>query len=796
MSANITTILIDQNSQSLTELKNLGCSDIKHIKKINNALQEIQSIKFEEVRVIINEKLYPKFFQEFTKNINNFFVIPKIVIYTENEESFREQNNDIIDDQFFNFCEIMTSYDDIKNFINNGLSINNNANDIEPEFIFEYVGKHSELALHLFYKVLIHFADIDEINKYTNELYKNYKDNADISNLFEPIIELKNIPVELLSKYYAKALTSDSDIYKDINKDLINNNFSNYLTYIKLLYEGISLKSFPLNREEKLYLGYTISNDELKKIQDNDELKKIKDNNDSDKDKDGIQKNIVFSKEFLFFRKNEEKAKEYLINNKNNNTDTKSLVLFILEKEDDNNIDYKLATHANVENISFVPLKGEVLFFPFSSFEIKNIAQKNINDVKYTEINLTYLGKKDVELIDEYIQKKDKERKKLEKEKNKIKEEIKEKEKEKKEKEQKEKEEKEEKETEKKESDLEDKKIEDEIENLEQKITEIKQQQDNLKEEKIEDFEFKTKIVEAQIINLADITTLEDLYRKFKNFMAEKSSKNSISIINIITGTLSISDYYINKDVRIISSFENNGSKFYSIKDEELFKYKNEEEIRNNISIKISYKGKEGNDNIKNIYIGKNNFSYFYKFKKTGYYDIEYKFSNSLDKIDYLFSGCKCLKSIDLSRIDTSEIINMSGLFNDCPILQKIDLANICTGNVFDMRRMFYNCNSLTSLNLSNFDTYNVINMEDMFRNCSSLTHLDLSNFDTKNVLSMSNMFNGCKRLAVLDLKNFKFNKIESMWKMFHGCINLQLKTINNKNPKLLNEVKNFVFCC
>ena len=35
----------------------------------------------------------------------------------------------------------------------------------------------------------------------------------------------------------------------------------------------------------------------------------------------------------------------------------------------------------------------EILFFPFSSFEIINVEEKNHNNLKYYQINLNYLGK-------------------------------------------------------------------------------------------------------------------------------------------------------------------------------------------------------------------------------------------------------------------------------------------------------------------------------------------------------------------------------------------------------------------
>ena len=48
-----------------------------------------------------------------------------------------------------------------------------------------------------------------------------------------------------------------------------------------------------------------------------------------------------------------------------------SKVVFILKKDD--TLEYNLATHTGIQEISLVPSEKEVLFFPFSSFAIKKI---------------------------------------------------------------------------------------------------------------------------------------------------------------------------------------------------------------------------------------------------------------------------------------------------------------------------------------------------------------------------------------------------------------------------------------
>ena len=127
-----------------------------------------------------------------------------------------------------------------------------------------------------------------------------------------------------------------------------------------------------------LYRGSFLSKDEINKI-------KIFLNNKLE----SLPGAIVFSKTFLSFTKDKNIAYKFL-NNKNKEK-ILSKVLFILEK--DNSIDYSLSTHADIEKLSFFPNEKEVLFFPFSSFEIEYIKDIILNNEKIYEIKLIYLGK-------------------------------------------------------------------------------------------------------------------------------------------------------------------------------------------------------------------------------------------------------------------------------------------------------------------------------------------------------------------------------------------------------------------
>lgn len=59
----------------------------------------------------------------------------------------------------------------------------------------------------------------------------------------------------------------DTSFYIDINRELRYNRIIENLTFIKLLYAGIKLKSIPLASEEDLYRGTQISETEIGRIE-------------------------------------------------------------------------------------------------------------------------------------------------------------------------------------------------------------------------------------------------------------------------------------------------------------------------------------------------------------------------------------------------------------------------------------------------------------------------------------------------------------------------------------------------
>ena len=142
------------------------------------------------------------------------------------------------------------------------------------------------------------------------------------------------------------------------------------------------------------------------------------------------------------------------------------------------------------------------------------------------------------------------------------------------------------------------------------------------------------------------------------------------------------------------------------------------------------------------------------------------------EKIDYFLTGLTGPEN-NITMRWNEPLDNMDAMFYELSNIKMIDLTKMDTSNLILMRRTFKGCTSLTSIKLNNFNTSLVKNMEYLFFDCSALTSLDIENFDTSKVTNMEHMFNGCSSLTSLNLKKFNTSLVENMDSLFYKCRNL-----------------------
>ncbi len=162
----------------------------------------------------------------------------------------------------------------------------------------------------------------------------------------------------------------------------------------------------------------------------------------------------------------------------------------------------------------------------------------------------------------------------------------------------------------------------------------------------------------------------------------------------------------------------------------------------------------------------------------------------------YMFYDCKSLTELDVSGFNTSKVTDMSYMFYECNSLTELDVSGFNTSKVTDMRRMFYGCSALKKLDVSGFNTSNVTNMSYMFYNCKSLTTLDVSKFDTSNVTDMENMFSGCSALTELDVSKFNTSNVTTMKSMFYNCSALTELDVSGFNTSIVTGMDHMFYKC
>ena len=735
----------EENIKYIEDLSQIDSLRIRTFKDIDNAINYLKTIEFQETKIIVSDELYSEFVNKFKENLISMFIVPKIIVLLNNKEKFFENNKDYHINKFYSFGGIINSINEIKNIINIDIDKTFIKKIYDVQITFEYINKKEKLMLPLFFKALIKDISNDDIEKFTSSLYKNYfEKNYEIKNLLNSINLVPNIPIEILSKYYSRFYTAKTDFYKDINKALELNQAENYLPFIKVLYEGIKSKSLPLYSSKSiLYKGIKISNDEILNIKNYLE-KKI----------EGLHSIILFTKSFLSFSKDKSIAEQYLTSQTSDNkSEDIAKVLLVLDGE--NNNDINLCNNCDLEKISFYPGEREVLFFPFTSFVIKEIKEIKIENEKGYEIQISYLDKyvkdlyKDTNIIiDENIITESIFKNHL----------I--------------------------ESGLINKEIRQDIniiklynyfqEKFGTNIINIHKNNFIIGEIKIKEGDINKDIL---IINSFENGNRGPPYNNYVEYIKGheneyENEKEIIDNIEIIINEKKIDFSYTYK-------FEKEGT--YIIK--YCFK-KNLTKTnhmffacRNMVNLDFSNFDSQNVTNMCQMIsmssILKLNFLNFNTENVTNMYG--------------MFRGCANLTDLDLSSFNTRNVTDMAKMFMYCRSLAYINLSSFNTQNVTDMNNMFYFCDSLKDINLSNFNTQNTTNMFLMFAECHSLISLDLSNFNTQNITNMRMMFACCFSLTNLNISNFNTQNATDMSFMFYGC-KLKKHNIIVKDDRILNN--------
>ena len=249
--------------------------------------------------MIISGSLFGRYVKKLKEKINRIVNIPYTYIFTSNNEknlllnkvSDKEHKLSydtmiMVNDCFYNAGGVFDDFN--KLFDEMSMNIKKIESNIiikpriesrlnyEGILTFEYLESEKHLLAPALYKEII------TNEKITKEDYINFHkfilsfNEGQLNKLIKNLNLFKYVPFEILSKYWARFYTIESDFYKVLNNNLMKSKLSfNYKTFIKMLYIGIeinSLKSYP---GKYLYKGSSINRIDIEKFKKYQKIKNL-----------------------------------------------------------------------------------------------------------------------------------------------------------------------------------------------------------------------------------------------------------------------------------------------------------------------------------------------------------------------------------------------------------------------------------------------------------------------------------------------------------------------------------------
>ena len=186
------------------------------------------------------------------------------------------------------------------------------------------------------------------------------------------MLNIKEIPHEIISKYFLRIYTENTSIYREMNRLLMRRKGQDYQTFIEIMFKGLLNKSMSISEDDNLNRATQMSRKEIDDIMEKYQEWVAK-------DEKSFPSFLLYSRCFLSFSKvtdnimiflGETKEKLYgiIFKLKNNNLSDKYIKEMSLEDEK-----IKYYSNADIRFFSRFKNEEEVLFFPYSTFCLEKI---------------------------------------------------------------------------------------------------------------------------------------------------------------------------------------------------------------------------------------------------------------------------------------------------------------------------------------------------------------------------------------------------------------------------------------
>ena len=373
----------------LNQLKAVGKYTIQTFYDVEGGLKRIFQIEFEESIIILSGELINEFYTKLIKKgLKDLFIIPRIFIFSIEEKTINQikSKEKYLTLPFFNPNYIFSQFDKILEELNINHVLHLFARN--EKFIFQSINDKNELIFPINFTLFASKPSDNEIKRFNNFIHYKYQ-NSKIDYLVNQTLSTK-VPLELLMKYWIR-LYSYNEFSEELNDNLRSEIGNAFDVYLRFIYYGVKEKKIESCSNKKYYRGGKLSTFEI------DYINKLLQNK-----KENLPSCICYSKIFLIFSLDEQIALTLMALNQEKLEKNEKLVLLEIDKG--NEFDENKATNVDLSKLSKYQNRKEVLFFPFSCFEISEIKNEIKFKYNYTRIKLNYLGKYQ-KLIPEQIEK-------------------------------------------------------------------------------------------------------------------------------------------------------------------------------------------------------------------------------------------------------------------------------------------------------------------------------------------------------------------------------------------------------
>jgi len=355
----------------------------------NSCIEIMKSDKFEYkcIYVVVSGSMFLEFIEYFNNNLSEIKCIPIITIFTLDKEKY--QNLQYANHPFYNpggihveYMELVQAFLKFDSIVKTKIK----TNIIPPVkkndcFNFETIDSIPKFYFPFIYSKLIVKIKDEDINEFNNNILKY--NNEEISKLIYPLTFLKEIPIQLLVKFWLRIYTLETDFYSNMNCKLMKFEGKEFYTYIKLLYFAINQEYVKNRCDIRLYRGDIMNNEELNIIK-----KKSK--------SDLLIDKLIFGRRFQSFSTSQNVAETFIIDKYSRKGLSTNYILY---KINPFNGDIKDAKCYNIDVKEFAKYQEEeeYLFLPYSPFVLESIKQISIPignnlDILTNLIELSYIG--------------------------------------------------------------------------------------------------------------------------------------------------------------------------------------------------------------------------------------------------------------------------------------------------------------------------------------------------------------------------------------------------------------------